>query len=717
MARSSAVAIENNFSKGLVTEATGMNFPENSCIETWDCVFDTFGRVTRRSGFDFEFGYEEEVVDKTASAINVYLWKNVTGDGLTSFVVVQIGTILYFYDVASTESLSAGLSASTVDLDDFKATGATNISQYDCQFTDGLSKLYVAHPFCDNFYVEYDSSGGTFTGTEYTLKIRDVEGVEDSYGIDERKTETLAAMSDSHEYNLRNQGWITSHLTTWDTNLTTMPSNCDVWWTFKNSSDAFDTTTVANDGRGNSPAPKGHYILDYYNQDRDAAAGTSGVVDTTSGTARSSTVAFFAGRIFYAGVNAAGYTSKVLFTQIIERDSQLGLCYQSADPTSEDVFDLLPSDGGVISIPEAGTIYKLFAMGPTLLVFAYRGVWAITGSTGLGFTATDYTVSRISSVRAVSGTSFVDANGVPVWWNTDGIFTVTGDNGQPQVTSLTFDTIQRFYDAIPNTAKVAAKGVFNPLEQTIQWLFHTDLQGTVEEQSTFNAVLNFNVQTKAFYPWTISHDDGTDLPDIHGLVVVDATGGTVVQEDVVDGSAVLVVDSLGEQVVSYSLSQTVTQPVTKYLTSHHDGADTVFTWSEADDTNYEDWATHGGGAGSGEDYISYFITGYKVHGDAQRKFQANYVNFYNEGEGSFYVQGIWDYSFTANNGRRTTSQLLTFQDTNQLISFNDPDSVVLTRRRKIRGHGKSLQYYVRSETGEPFNLIGWSTWETGNTTV
>ena len=54
MPRSAAVSIENNFSKGLITEATAMNYPENSVADTDNSVFLKNGKVIRRYGIDFE---------------------------------------------------------------------------------------------------------------------------------------------------------------------------------------------------------------------------------------------------------------------------------------------------------------------------------------------------------------------------------------------------------------------------------------------------------------------------------------------------------------------------------------------------------------------------------------------------------------------------------------------------------------------------------------
>jgi hypothetical protein len=699
MPRSAAVNVENNFVKGLVTEATGMNYPENSCVETWDCEFDFFGRVFRRLGQTYEIGYTEKVISKSASAINTYHWRNVTGDGSTSFIVVQIGATLYFYSTVNTTALSPNVLVSTIDLTTYSPVGAPAARLYDCQFTDGLGKLYVFHPYLEHIYITYNSGTNVMSATTYNLYERDFEGaVADPYAVDNRPTSSLAALDVNHKYNLFNQGWCKADLTTpeltaWDAARADMPSNCDVWWQFKNASDAFDTTTIANAGRGNSPAPKGHFVLNVYNKNRNAISGLSNVAATTSGTARASTGVFHAGRVFYAGVNATGYTSKIYFTQIITRDSQVGNCYQNADPTSEDLFDLLPDDGGVISLPEAGTIYKLFSMANGLLVFAYRGIWFITGSTGIGFTAVDFTVTKISSIRTVSASSFVDVNGVPMWWNTDGIFTVQGGQGGPQVSSVSISTIQSFFNDIPSTSKPYAKGAFNPLAQVVQWCYRSTAPGTTDEQYSYDAVLNLNVLTGAFYPWTIDNSHN----EVHGLVVVDGSGGTTIEQNVVNNSAVLVVDNLGNQVIANLLTNSAIIPRTKFLTSIT--ANGSFTWSEHRDNNYVDFGA--------TDFTSYFITGYKLHGNAMMKFQPTYVTVYNEGVGKAYIQGIWDYAISTSTGRYSTKELLNYDDARYSNS---------ARRVKIRGQGRTLQYFVRSLPGEPFAIVGWAAFETGNTT-
>jgi hypothetical protein len=50
MARQAGEFIENQFTKGLITEATGLNFPEKAVIESWNTRYGKTGETTRRLG-------------------------------------------------------------------------------------------------------------------------------------------------------------------------------------------------------------------------------------------------------------------------------------------------------------------------------------------------------------------------------------------------------------------------------------------------------------------------------------------------------------------------------------------------------------------------------------------------------------------------------------------------------------------------------------------
>jgi hypothetical protein len=119
-------------------------------------------------------------------------------------------------------------------------------------------------------------------------------------------------------------------------------------------------------------------------------------------------------------------------------------------------------------------------------------------------------------------------------------------------------------------------------------------------------------------------------------------------------------------------------------------------------TNYIDWFSYDS---AGEDYDSYFITGYKIRGNAAMKFQSTYVFFYNEGNGRYDVQGLWNYAVLNSSGKFTSKQRLIYNDS----SYSNAHKKI-----KIRGSGQTLQYKVTSVSGEPFMIIGWAAVEAVN---
>lgn len=701
MAQQAAIAVENSFINGVVTEATAFAFPEKACTEAYDCVFDIDGSVYRRTGFDFETNHSTKTINRTAKAIKTYLWQNVAGDGNVTVVAVQVGNTLYFYETSGTGLFSSGAQSTTVTLT--PAAGSPALDAIEVQFCDGNGYLIVTHPYMDPIRVSYDAAAHTASASTITIKIRDFEGaVADPNAVDTRPTSTLAGLNTSHYYNLLNQGWNVTNLTAWDTAQTTMPSNADIMWTFKNTSDNFDasTATIARITTGNTPAPKGHYILNLANQDRNTASGLTGVASSGTAIYRPSTCAFFAGRVCYAGINYTGYNSNIYFTQIIENINQYAYCYQENDPASEELFDLLPSDGGVISIPEAGTIYKLFTVPGGLCVFAANGVWYLTGSTGLGFTATDYALLKIADISTISDTSFVNVNGYPVWWNSEGIYMIQAGQNGPMVRSLAYDTFKSFYDSIPVSSKRYARGFFDKTDGIVRWLYRSSSTNSIDETYEYDRILNFNLRTNAFYPWTISNSN----VKVHSLISTELVSRPINLNTVVDSIGDFVIDSSGNQVISFSASGSEDQQFDKYLVSYADSGSHKFTFANRHEGLYRDWDVY---EPVGVDYGGYFIAGYKLPGAGLRKAQTNYIEIYSrvDDEVGYTFQGLWDFANDASTNRWSSSQT---------VNHSDTDYGSARRRLKVRGHGKALQYKVSAVPDKPFDIIGWSAGQTIN---
>ena len=484
-----------------------------------------------------------------------------------------------------------------------------------------------------------------------------------------------------------------AYINQWFAALANYPANSDVWWYYRNT----NVTTAAPDGMFNpnlaktgyiipttSQAPQGAVILNPFIQLRSTVSSVQGLTDIIT-TARPSNGAFFDGRVFYTGVNAsqqatgdAAYTTwteNIYFSQIITSPQQFGHCYQQNDPTSSTFFDLLPDDGGVIVIQGTGAIYKLFPLKFGLLVFAANGIWFISGSSGIGFSATDYAITKISNVQSISGTSVVNVLGWPVFWNEEGIYEVKpnkegGSARSPDialdVNNLCLGTILSFYNEIPLQSKKYARGDYNPITFVIQWLYRSTDESGIANRYQFDRALNINTYKAPFYPYSFTVNDSV-IPYVTSVRYVAGPGGS-----------------------------TSPDPMFKYLTVYG----SKFTYSEENDfTNWLDW-----NAVTSTDYTSTFTTGYKIHGQAQRQFGIEYIYVYstNDANTQYSIQSLWDFATSGNSGKWSGPQVII----NNLPNFGN-----VFRRIRLRGHGVAVQFKFTSITGQPFNFIGWSVLE------
>lgn len=709
MPRNAVTAIENNFTGGFVTQATGLNFPPHSCFDQDNIVISEVGYASRRLGMDFENNFSTLTSDRTEMAQSTFLWKNAAGDGNVNLVVQQNGATLFFYNTSSEGSLSSGVSANTVLLSSFQSSGSTaaNLQQNECQYSTGLGYLFVVHPYCDPFYILYNPGDGSFTASRITFTIRDLNGLTEAGQINARPT----SLSDNHQYNILNQGWNAAQISTFHTAASAYPSNADVWWNFNDSTDIFNpSATLASVDSGSSPAPQGFFRLNPWNTARAATAlaqsGVSltltGTPDQTSGTIRPSVTEFFSGRVFYSGVNAQGYNSLIYFSTIIQTPTDFGQCCSTQDPTSQTLFDFLPSDGGVIAVPQAGTIYRLVSIGTALLVFGANGVWSISGSTGIGFEATDYQVSLVGLTRSISGTSFVQVDGAVAWWNTTAINIIQSDPTQGlTIKSMTDDKIKDYYLSLSTTNKRFSRGAYNPREHTIRWLFKSSDTADITDTYTFDTVLSFNTLVGAWYTWTLP----TDTVTVNSIVVEEGSASLIGSNQIVDNSSNNIVDNSGDLLITYGFAASTITTVTKFLVSYPNSGSYNFTFAEQFNTSYFDWTQYNQ---IGEDYVSYFITGYNVPTQGERNFQSNYLFVFSDvsdEDTSYYFQAIWNYANSNASGKWSQRQTLT----NAVGNYD-----VVRNRLKVRGMGNSAQFKFNSISGKPFNLIGWSTYDTAN---
>lgn len=501
------------------------------------------------------------------------------------------------------------------------------------------------------------------------------------------------------------------------------PGNNKQWWVAKATADDPTTGVVMGDFQpsvldktysGNNRAPRGHFILNAYTKDRAAVSGIADI-PSDSETTRPNTVTFYSGRVWYAS------GSNVYYSRIIEHKHQVGMCYQEADPTSEDISDLIDSDGGQVTIPEAHSITRLLPFNNGVFVFAINGVWFISGGDSR-FSATNINVDKVSNFGTKYSNTIVQVDDTVYWWSEVGIQALQQSSGQfgpiPGKfgnTNIAEQTIQSFYNSIPDTCKVSAKACYDTRNNTVQWVYSSD-SGAARR---YDSVLIFDVTLQAFYPWAVSYESG--FPQIVGVFLDIGTLSSTIIEKVVDNSSNIVTANDGSEVsISVTDSQTVNRPTNlTYVTK----VGNQLTFSKFNNRNFSDWQTYDG---TGLPYNSFVETGYELNNDAIRKKEAVRVFVFfrrtdNDVEGvpsSCKMITKWEWSGNVNSNRWSRevevyrpSRFLESPDTS--IEENFP---VLVSNNKVRGNGKAVQFrFGTDEIGRNFDLLGWSVLFAGNT--
>jgi uncharacterized membrane protein YgcG len=190
------------FVKGLITEANKLAEPDNSASDMLNIQVDIKGVAKVRYGLELESGHEyaNSLITSLDTAVNALEWKNVNGDPATNFLVLQIGTSLFFYDM---NSLS--VSSSLIGTADFStvciSTASAALSPVEAK--ESTVGLVCVNQYADPFVIMYDVTANEFVLSRLVLKIRDFAGMPDGLRIDENPT----TLSNPHLYNLLNQGW------------------------------------------------------------------------------------------------------------------------------------------------------------------------------------------------------------------------------------------------------------------------------------------------------------------------------------------------------------------------------------------------------------------------------------------------------------------------------------------------------------------------------
>jgi len=711
----------NTFVKGLITEAGELTFPENASVDELNCLLQRDGSRRRRLSAELE----TDSVDSSWNVDNTFvfhtgMWRNVAGQAGFDLLVVQNGSTLYFYDTA-TEPYSGNVKGFTVNLSSFEHSGSAGAGNAYVEMASINGDLVVVSSQINPFYITYDPDTATINTSQISIKTRDFEWQGDTTVYDT----SLATGSTTNErkYDTANAGWTgakgSAALSTYLSAKSAYPPLTLAWYAGKDSSGNFSVTEWENIFSGTSLTGNGHFILDFFAKDRTTASGVTGIAVEYENS-RFQSVAAFSGRIFYTGLTSAKNGGRILFSKQLDNISEAGQCYQQNDPTAEDFSDLLDTDGGTILIPEAMNIQKLYVVSSSLYVFAENGVWRISGVDNV-FRATEYSVQKVTSTGIQNARTFVDIEGVPVWWSKHGIHTVSIDSvsGNAGEQNLSLGTIQDFFDSIDGNAKNNCKGVYDAINKRVLWFYPENNETVVNKK---NRVLTLDATLQAFYPWKVS-DEASNTSYIVGAEYYSGFGSDVVDVDVLLSTGDDVVTSTGDDVVINRLSQ-IAEANSAIILMVCNGVTGKMTMALFKGTDFLDWNT--------TDYSSYAEAGYNFMGDLMLKKTSPYVIVYmrptEEGftgteltgydpirESSILVSSYWDFRTTTSSTAQQAYRLkyVPVVNTSNLAEWDYPEEVVSTRL-KLRGYGRSMRLRFESETGKDFILLGYGVLQGAN---
>jgi len=735
-----AEAAYRSFVKGLITEANQLTFPENASIDEANFVLNRDGSRSRRLGVDYESSYVLTATGLTATDIkegkqSFHIWESPGGDTSVTLGIVRIKDKLWFMNLL-TDSPSANLKNSGNPIT------ITSLSNSKIETSVINNKcVIVSKDLPRPVLLTYNVSTGAVTQSTIQIQIRDIYGVDDSLFLDTRPV----TLSNEHKYNLRNQGWNKNIVTTTGadaitltkTDLGVYPANSDNWTLGKisNASSAdyekYDPDTLNKNSFSNYQIAKGSFIIDAF----ERGVGRMNASDVTSGlpTDREegniSTITSYAQRLFYSGIesNVTGpdirspnYSGYIFFSKIIKSDDDFGTCHQEADPTDPGINDLIDTDGGSIQIPDITRVVRIIASQASILVFAENGVWEIYGDTG-GFIATSFQASKISTNGITNGDSVVNVNGNFIYWSKAGIYLLKPDaaSGRFAAESLSLTSIQDLYLNIPEVAKDFAKGIYDEKENRVRFLYNDSASySSSNYPNSYNKELIYDLTLKAWSKNEIS-SLVSDSPYIADYALIPGYSVTTREESVVAGTDTVLVTAGDTVVVPDDVATSRTEQFS-FLTI----VGTSFTLSKYNGSDFLDWKTKDS---VGVNYSSYLYTGYELFGDIMKEKQIPYIFFYLQktedgfqasgtdlvftNQSSCKVQAQWGWSNSAANGKwgnefQAYRILRNYTPSGVGDTYDSGDSMVVTKN-KLRGSGKCLSLYIRSEAGKDMKLLGW----------
>jgi hypothetical protein len=741
MPKQPAKAEVNTFVAGLITEASPLNYPPNASLDEQNFDLLPDGTRRRRLGFNMEPSGTFVETDRTVFNIfpgnytNCYRWKDAGGKPDRNFIVMQSGSQLHVY-----RETTDGTPLSDNKIQELEIDGPYFFRKWDFAAVDGRLVITGGSKFISIVSVTTSFGLDVFTVTKDYIRVRDQWGIAIVGTANDVQFETdpsyrPTTIPVTQAYNLQNQSWGVSRSRSGDglivdpvgqyrTDLPFFPSNSEQVWAGMHfqPDDAGNPTerfypTIARDAYGAASAgAKGYFIIDLIERGASRRAaqlannakfpelGTTGANAITTNPLDiseegASIVASWAGRAFYAGFNGQTLSGDsrsptlinyIAFSQLVKGSKSLCNCYQEGDPTSRSESDVVETDGGLLKIDGADRLIEMVPFGKSMIVFASNGVWAVTGGSDYGFSATNYRVDKISNFGTISRYSVVTEKGRIFFWSERGIFMVSptqlGDNA---VTPVSDGRIKKLYQSVPLSLKTQVVGGYDEIADKIRWFIPDDVNyGSVSE-------LILDTQLSAFSRQRIVAPSGYKVAV---LSVFDVTPYEITRDEVNKEFSSL----------KYAVALQNEPLKQKYCFG--------FYW----DTSYKDLASYGGGT----DAKGFLLTGAQIAGDSSIRKQIQFLTMHfirtekttnSSSEpinpSSCLMRMQWDWSGKEQSNKWSALRQM-YRDQHTPVaspsSSFDSGFDVISTRNMVRGQGRAFSMYIETEPGKDCQLLGWS---------
>lgn len=236
----------------------------------------------------------------------------------------------------------------------------------------------------------------------------------------------------------------------------------------------------------------------------------------------------FGGRIFYL------CGSTILFSQTLGQDNKnYEKCYQDADPTSEEISDVVATDGGMIQLLTIGNGKKLKSFYRGVIVFGDKEVDGILSGTEKLFSAVEYDMVKITNAGLIGKNTVVENDNNMFYWSSHGIYMISIDeNNNISSKCISLASIQNWYNELPTYSKENCRGYFDYANNRIYWFYPTkttnNLDGCLVYDLTYNCFMPQQVSSSNDTPNIIACAPSSSIYDITPTLYLRAGGNRVV---------------------------------------------------------------------------------------------------------------------------------------------------------------------------------------------